>query len=217
MDIELLHKIMDAYHTYQEGLPVGHKTSLKDFTIWVNNEDYATELTPPFDKNDLIGRQDIDVEISKLLLYLYRYAKLHIRNGMNDYPELINEDFTYLYTLMTAESMTKTQLIEKNIHEKPTGLEIIKRLLKHHLIEEKDDEADKRSKRVRLTEKGRQLFFKSLDRTNNIAKVITGKLDINEKRHLFGLLKKLDAFHNPKYKAKQHLSIDELVINYGLN
>jgi hypothetical protein len=43
---------------------------------------------------------------------------------------LANEEFTYLYRLMDEETLTKMQLVERNAHEKQTGIEIIKRMVK---------------------------------------------------------------------------------------
>jgi MarR family transcriptional regulator, lower aerobic nicotinate degradation pathway regulator len=106
--------------------------------------------------------------------------------------------------------MTKMQLIEKNIHEKPTGLEVIKRLLKNKIIGERDNDEDKRSKRVFLTEKGKGIFFQTLSQMGEVSKIISGKLTASEKIQLFTLLKKLDDFHNPIFLEHRHKSINEL-------
>ncbi len=112
---------------------------------------------------------------------------------------------------MTAESMTKIQLIEKNVHEKQSGLEVIKRLLKHGLIAERDDEHDKRSKRVFLTVKGRTTFYRSLETMGKVSAIIAGKLSPEEKQQLFTLLKKLEDFHNPIFLNNRSLALDELL------
>jgi DNA-binding MarR family transcriptional regulator len=210
MDFELLSTLVEAFKTHQLSLNSERKTSLSEFTIWLNQQQYLTGQPENSSHSEMIGRNDVETEIGKLIIFLNRYAKSLIRKGLVGFPELVNEDFTYLYTLMTCESMTKMQLIEKNIHEKPTGLEVIKRLLKHEIIGERDDEHDKRSKRVFLTEKGRATFFQTIEQMSKVSQLIGGKLTVEEKNQLFGLLKKLEDFHNPLFLVHRKKSIDQL-------
>lgn len=210
MDFELLTDLVEAFKKFQLSLPSGTKSSLVDFGIWVNEQHYSSGQPNDSSHDEIIGRNDIDVELSKLIIYMNRYAKLLIRKGLGDFPELVNEDFTYLYILMTCESMTKMQLIEKNVHEKASGLEVIKRLLKNGLIDERNNETDKRSKRVFLTDKGRGTFFRSTEQMGKVSRIIAGKLTPQEKEQLFTLLKKLEDFHNPLFLGEKKLSINEL-------
>lgn len=210
MNFELLTALIEAFKEHQVLNVQNDKTSLAEFAIWLNQKNYLIGQPKNSEHIEIIGRDEVETEIGKLIIYLNRYSKLLIRKGLNNFPELVNEDFTYLYILMTCESMTKIQLIEKNIHEKPTGLEVIKRLLKHKLIDERDDEKDKRSKRVFLTEKGRVTFFQTLGQMSKVSQLIAGKLTIEEKNQLFNLLKKLEDFHNPLFLQHRQKSIDEL-------
>lgn len=215
MDFDLLTDIIEHFKCYQLETPSGKKSTMGDFGLWLNQQRYL--LDKPVDSShiEIIGTNEVEVEIGKLIVFLNRYAKLLIKKGLQDFPELVNEDFTYLYALMGCESMTKMQLIEKNVHEKPTGLEVIKRLLKNKLISEKDDKDDKRSKRVFLTAKGKKLFFATLTQMGEVSKIISGNLSPTEKIQLFNLLKKLDDFHNPIFLVHKHKSIEELKQNFA--
>ena len=211
MNFELLTNIIEAFKQYQLSENSSDKNSLTDFVKWINNQEEIkseVELVLP---TAHISNYQIEVEISTMVISLNRYSRLLIKKGLIGFPELVSEDFTYLYTLMDVESMTKIKLIEKNVHEKPTGLEVIKRLLKHGLVAEKNDEHDKRSKQVFLTDKGRALFFATIEQMNKIALVVSGDLSQNEKKQLHRLLKKLANFHNPIYLSNKEISIDELV------
>ena len=101
------------------------------------------------------------------------------------------------------------------MQEKPTGIEVIKRLLKHDLINERNDENDKRSKRVFLTDKGKELFFATVKQLNKVALIVSGDLTKDEKKQLRTLLKKLEDFHNPIYLSHKEISIDQLVEKTG--
>ncbi len=185
--------------------------SLPDFALWLNEQNYLQGQPTQNDHSGIIGNSEIEVELSKLIIFLNRYSRLLIKKGLSNFPELISEDFTYLYILMSAESMTKIQLIEKNVHEKPTGLEVIKRLLKHGLIAEKDDKKDRRSKRVSLTEKGKEMFFATIEQMGKVAALVSGKLTMDEKKQLYVLLKKLEDFHNPIFLNEKGKNIDGLM------
>lgn len=210
MDFDLLTDVIEHFKQYQLATPAGKKSSMNDFGLWLNQQRYITDKPVDSSHTEMIGTNEVEVEIGKLLVFLNRYAKLLIKKGLQDFPELVNEDFTYLYSLMGCESMTKMQLIEKNVHEKPTGLEVIKRLLRHKIIGERDDEEDKRSKRVFLTEKGKGIFFQTLSQMGEVSKLISGNLTASEKIQLFNLLKKLDDFHNPVFLEHKHESIEAL-------
>ena len=157
MDFDLLTDIIEAYKQYQLSEGSGKKNSINDFANWIDTQAKAKNEADLVIPTAHLGNYELEVEIGTLIISLNRYSKLLIKKGLLDFPELVSEDFTYLYTLMDVESMTKIKLIEKNVHEKPTGLEVIKRLLKHGLVGEKNDEHDKRSKQVFLSDKGRAL------------------------------------------------------------
>jgi DNA-binding MarR family transcriptional regulator len=211
MDFDLLTNIIDAYKTYQLSAGANKKSSVSDFAAWVNDQSFLNakpvNILPP----ENLGQYELEVAISTLVICLNRYSRLLIKKGLINFPQLVSEDFTYLYSLMEVESMTKIQLIEKNVHEKPTGLEVIKRLLKHGLVNERNDENDKRSKRVFLTDKGKALFFATIDQMNKVALIVSGNLSIDEKTQLHALLKKLEDFHNPIYLSHKEISINQLV------
>jgi DNA-binding MarR family transcriptional regulator len=210
MDFDLLAEIIEAFKQHQLQQPYGKKNSLENFIAYLNEQGHFLKKNSEDGLVKMIGNNTIEVEISNSIVNLNRYVKLLVKKGLQDFPELINEDFIYIANLMDHESMTKMQLIDKNIHEKPTGLEVIKRLLKHKLIGERDDKEDKRSKRVFLTEKGRRTFFKSVAEMQKISKLVTGKLTLAEKNQLYALLKKLKDFHNPIFLEHRKKSIDEL-------
>lgn len=215
MDFDLLTDIILAYKKYQLSPGTPEQSSVADFAVWVTVQGHAAQQPRNLEFAENIGGYELEVSIGTLVICLNRYSRLLVKKGLAGFPELVSEDFTYLYTLMDVESMTKIQLIEKNVHEKPTGLEVIKRLLKHGLVDERNDENDKRSKRVFLTNKGKALFFATIEQMNKVALIVSGNLTADEKRQLHTLLKKLQDFHDPIYLSNKEISIDQLVEKTG--
>jgi DNA-binding MarR family transcriptional regulator len=107
--------------------------------------------------------------------------------------------------------MNKTSLIDKNIQEKPTGTEVIKRLLKNEWIAEKNNENDKRSKLIFLTEKGKGILFQTFGQIGKASEIITGSLEQQEKLQLLALLKKLQIFHQPLFITQKNKNWEEFL------
>jgi MarR family transcriptional regulator, lower aerobic nicotinate degradation pathway regulator len=97
--------------------------------------------------------------------------------------------------------MTKIQLIEENIHEKSTGMEILKRLLKLELIQQADNEEDRRSKWVFISEKGATAMAAIQQQMYALTTTISGNLNATELQQLNQLLQKLDLFHQKNMKG----------------
>jgi DNA-binding MarR family transcriptional regulator len=123
---------------------------------------------------------------------------------------------------MTYDSLSKSELIAKQIMEKTSGTEIINRLVKRGMIFETSDENDKRSIRVSITKSGRDEIIKILPLMSMVTEIVVGNLSTEEINTLSYLLKKLDYFHNDIYLNKRgeplsdilsELQLEKLVLN----
>lgn len=185
-------------------------STVEDFRVWMNDKKYSAESPTKLFKNENHQVSFTENEICKQILLLGRYSKLLIRKGLGDFPELANEEFTYIYRLKDEPYLTKIQLIEKNGHEKQTGTQIIKRLLDAGFLEEKNDEDDKRSKRINLTKIGEKVFHESVAKVNQTSKVLSATLNDNEKNDLLKMLQKLNEFHAHVYSNYKGADIDKI-------
>ena len=96
--------------------------------------------------------------------------------------------------------MTKMELIKKNVHEKPTGMQIINRLIAQGWIDQTDSMADKRSKVLKISNTGIAVLENQMDKIRKATEIVTGDLTHNEKMELIRLLSKLNDFHQPIYE-----------------
>ncbi len=95
-------------------------------------------------------------------------------------------------------------LIKKNIHDKPVGMLIIARLLRQGLIEQTDSDLDKRSKLIRITERGLMILEKQMEKIRQATNIVAGNLNHSEKMELIRILNKLDRFHYPIFSRNIH-------------
>jgi predicted transcriptional regulator len=103
----------------------------------------------------------------------------------------------------------KSELIYDMISEFPSGIDIIKRLIKLGLIEEFPDEKDKRSKRIKITEKGIEILVRSFPWMEKISEMAFNQLQEAEKVLLIELLERLSDFHKTHHKNVRNVSIEE--------
>lgn len=204
--IDLLHQVKE----FENSDSYSPNSNVEDFRVWMNDKKYSDESPTKLFKNEDHQVSFTENEICKQILLLGRYSKLLIRKGLGDFPELANEEFTYLYRLKDEPFLTKIQLIEKNGHEKQTGTQIIKRLLEAEFLEEKNDEDDKRSKRLNLTKKGEEIFHASVSNVNLTSKILSGKLNDAEKSEFLKILKKLNEFHSHIYADYKNSTINQI-------
>lgn len=207
MNYLLLKEIIDELEEFDQKKG---SSSLEDFRFWLNEKAYQKTNPTELFKKEHQKVFDLENEIAKQVILLGRFSKQMIRRGLKDFPQLANEEFTYLYRLMDENSLTKMQLVERNAHEKQTGMEIIKRLVKNKLVEEFPDDNDKRITRVKITDFGKKIFSKSVQDVTVTSRILSAKLDEDEKNDLLSLLKKLNEFHFNVYHEHKNSDIQEI-------
>lgn len=139
-------------------------------------------------------------EISTLIVHLNKYAKTYSKSAIYDSEFSTQEEFIYLINLKAFGSMTKTELIKRNLQEKPVGMQTINRLVGQGWIQQNDSIADKRSKIISITAKGLTALEDIMEKIRQASQIVTGTLSTTEKMQLIKLLQKLDHFHQAIYE-----------------
>jgi len=103
------------------------------------------------------------------------------------------------------------ELIKTHYMETPTGIEVIKRLLRKGFIEEFDDPDDKRSKRVRITEMGKHEYHKTLLPLRKVIELMAGPMQDREKIQLVSLLNELNGHHVAQHQQAKTMTLDQLL------
>jgi DNA-binding MarR family transcriptional regulator len=150
-------------------------------------------------------------DISILIVLMNHYAKWYIKKVLRESHLQTPEEFSFLITLMTYDSLSKSELITKQVMEKTSGSEVIRRLIKRGLMAESPDENDKRSVRVSITKSGREEILRLLPQMSDVTKIVEGNLTSEEINTLSYILKKLDYFHNDIYMNMRSASVKDIV------
>ncbi len=192
MKYDLLQTLLPHLEAYERTYP--KEQSPQHFAVWLVRQTTDGEQVNerPVAQTE---KERIDNNIGKLLIYLNRYMRIYARKALENSPLGTMDEFVYLVMLTEQGALTKSDLIQRNRHEKPTGMEIIRRLLALGLIAQTDDLDDRRSKRLTITPKGTEVSAQVAGQMTKVSTLLTGNLTIAEKVLLLQLLDKLENFH----------------------
>lgn len=207
---------LDAYEKENDGKEMSLNTT--DFIGFVN----AHHQFDSIKQNQVSGKNEdwrelqtndngSNTDISILVVMLFRYAKGYIKKALKNSKIKTADDFSFMITLLTYDSMTKMELTNLQIMEKTSGNEIINRLIKLGLVEQSQDENDKRSVRIKLTDAGKKEIISILPQMRIVSQIVIGDLNENEINTLAYMLRKLDHYHNEIFTTKKDVELTELI------
>lgn len=181
MDYTLFKKIIELIEVYQEE----HSSEkVEDFTIWLNNILFSANSAENHSPHD-------ELALAFKLMYLNKELKKQTKSILSKSSISSIDEYSFLLHLDYQESFRKMEIVELHNLEAPTGIEIIKRLLKHEFIEEFPDKEDKRAKRIKITKKGIAEVNTIKPKVDEIFNKFSEPLSLNEKIQLSGILDKL--------------------------
>jgi MarR family transcriptional regulator, lower aerobic nicotinate degradation pathway regulator len=138
-------------------------------------------------------------QVGFYLNMLFRFMKIYTKTALKTRDVATMDDFSFLATIHQIGSIRKTDLIKNNMIEIPSGIEIIKRLVKNNLVSEHPDEQDKRAVLLKITDYGKSELFEIFAEMNKVGLLLAGNLSTDELSDLHHLLEKL-AHHHQKAK-----------------
>ncbi|MFD1256009.1 MarR family winged helix-turn-helix transcriptional regulator [Mucilaginibacter terrae] len=215
---ELVHQLLTLVEQFEQESSQADLSmqSFAGFLVNNLNPQAPSEINPDirFGENEEQAQAQayqIDNSIARLFVYMSRYAKSYIKKALEGTPLQTAEDFTCLAILLTHDDMSKGDLINRNLQEKTSGTEVIRRLLTAELVEQWNDDKDKRGKRIAITPKGKELLYTVFNDMNHVGKMVSGNLTLSEKLMLQHLLQKLENFHYHIYESKSILTKEHLL------
>jgi MarR family transcriptional regulator, lower aerobic nicotinate degradation pathway regulator len=206
----------DAFRDYFQRALEG-SFNLKDFALWLYNRESAEmkssgETTDQSEPGNIYN--DIDDRISFILLNMQKLIKFYIKKALEGTQLVGIDDIHFLMFLAETESMKKSEIINSNLTEMSSGIEVINRLLKKGFIEDFDDQDDRRSKRVRITQKGLGEMGKVTSKFRNLHSLLGSAINDDEKFGLLSVLSRIYNFHINIYNNEKNESLEELFRKY---
>lgn len=190
---EVIRELIQWFERYAEENP-DSDSDLNSFIIWLNSKLFEDEHSslPDHDKDVL------DMELSFLLALQNRHYKAYAKEALGESELSSPEGFSFLYHLSLVDSYRKMELIKMHHLEPPSGIEVLKRLLKREFIVEFDDPDDRRAKRIRITETGTKKLEEILPKMQKVFSSMTAEMSLSEKLHVVSFLRQMNDYHIQK-------------------
>jgi MarR family transcriptional regulator, lower aerobic nicotinate degradation pathway regulator len=207
MSYSLIRELVNLTEEFEQENIDPKKLNIRCFTAWLSNrvlKNNHGHLNEP----DWIGKDSgrtPESIINTLIVHLYRYAKIYSKNALFNSAFTTIDDVIFLLNLLHFGSMTKIKLIELNILEKSTGIQIINRLINKGFIAEEISVKDKRSKEICITDEGKDALNEIMENIRNASRIVVGDLYEKEKLELIRILQKLEMFHVSNVKHARQL------------
>lgn len=159
---------------------------------------------------------DVYREIGYLMGRINRYSRHYAKNIFEDLPISTIEEFWFLNVVFHKKNPTKMEIYEATITELATGTQMLRRLIDLGLLSEEQDEADKRVRRVQLTEEGKKVRTEAFHRLGVEARFKMGNVDENNTAQFLDVLRYLDRFHAQHYKETSEKPMEQLLQEHCL-
>lgn len=219
MDYQLLKEVIDLLSDFENqykenGVSTCDINEFKKW-IWKNyDNEYYTASEPEWEGKEK-GRTPESV-INTLIVHMGRYAKYYSKSAIHNSKFSSQDDFIYMINLQAFGPMHKMELIKKNVHDKPAGMQIINRLIGLGWIAQKDDQLDRRSKIIEITESGKVALEQQMNKIRQATNIVTGNLTQDEKMELIRLLTKLNDYHLAIYEDQKEAKdlLEHVKLNY---
>lgn len=166
---------------------------------------------------DMTPTETVESVIAKLLIFLNRYARGYLKKALEKTEVGSADEFIFLVNLFHRGSATKMELIERARLEKPTGMEVWRRLLAAGFVEQANSEMDRRSKKLTLSPTGRAALLGSFEVMHQVTRLLTGNLNEAEKHQLLELLQKLEDYHLPIRQTAKNRSWADIFTDSQMN
>lgn len=180
MKYSLLQTVIAYLETYEKE---AQSTDIEGFVIWMNQRLFSKESIEEHSAHD-------DLLIAFKLIHLNRDIKKQAKGVLSNSMLGSIDEYSLLH-LDHSMSFRKMEIIEMHNLEAPTGIDVIKRLLKAGLIEEFPDSEDRRAKRIRLTQAGKSELDELKPKMDALWSELVAPLKVNEKVLVSGVLDKL--------------------------
>ncbi|MEN0052519.1 MAG: winged helix DNA-binding protein [Mucilaginibacter sp.] len=149
-----------------------------------------TNISPPAPSPSL------DHELAKVIGRLGSIQKTYSKIAFKQLPGIELEWYFLLHTVKNAGEIRKTDVISFNLLLEPTTcIDILNRMIKAGLLNERIDPADKRARLLTVTDQGESLLNQLQKLVGETNTMLYGHLDEKDKTSLIKVLKDVEATH----------------------
>lgn len=199
--------VLIEWERYCDEHPPGN---LREFASWLlNNLDPIRETPAVSAAEPLIApdmqlpeafQQDDDFLSWFYMSRLNRFVRFYAKSIMAEHGFSGPDEFLFLSMIHYMDQPTKKEVCMANAVELTTGVDILRRLIKRGLILEATDERDARSKRLSLTDSGREMVVVVGRQLEQLPHSVLADLSEADRKQFMQTLQYLNNYHFLNYK-----------------
>ncbi|MBN2612835.1 MAG: winged helix-turn-helix transcriptional regulator [Bacteroidales bacterium] len=203
----LIRQIIDLLDMYESE---GELTNLLGFAEWM-----VIRLKSQPSLNKKIAKKDISLDQSEQLQYLRRLddktrfleyisrisrlQDFYTRKFLSGLPLNNRLEYLFLYTVNRMGKARKTDLINIHLVEYTTGMDTIRRLVNSGMLEEKQDDSDKRARLLVITDYGKEIVNKAEKKIQDERNMFLACISSNKWKKTLPVLELINDFHSNIY------------------
>lgn len=216
---DLLHTIINDFYDFNSHESESDQASMQKFVAFLNTK-YDTEkievrpLTDADTEIDLLvleNENEDKRDVLLLFIYLFKYARNYIKMALAESEIHTADEFAFVISVLMTPELTKTELFQRNIVEKTSGTEILKRLVKKGLIHEYKSDKNKKNIYLKITQEGEAVITRVLPKMQEVTEIVSGNLSEFEVKNLLKSLAKLEALHNDIYNQRKDQNLTQIL------
>jgi DNA-binding MarR family transcriptional regulator len=172
-----IQQLISFWQEFEETNPT---SDIAAFGQWLNIEK-ATHISTQLndnqkEKEQKSGRTEVNTQqrLMEIISRISRLQDFYAKKLFEGIPLNNLLEFNFLFSLNKNISFKKKELIDTNLVEYTTGIDIINRLIRLKLVNEFPDQIDKRSKRLKITSEGKKVLIDALLVVNKIGNLFFG-------------------------------------------
>ena len=194
----LLKKMIGEWEEYTEE---DRSPSVPEFAEWLYGK-YAEhqEVDLPEEIIQEIETESLNNTVARHVGRLIQFASIWTKLAFRGTAFRGFEDYGMTQYILHTQAPTKSTLVDWSMLERSTAFEIIRRLQKLGLVKEFPDPNDRRTKRVKITRKGKVALNKADVRVDQISVLLLGDLTEHRKISLLQNILRLNIFHAKEYE-----------------
>lgn len=139
---------------------------------------------------------DDNAQGALLITRLHGLLRLYSKPIIKELGFTKDLEFGVLVHVAIMNRPNKKELCRQLLIENSTGVEVTRRLAKRGLITEQPDPNDRRSARLSVTEKGKQIIYRGYEKLAPFHTSFLDALTAEEKRQLVTLLSRINQYHS---------------------
>ncbi len=140
-----------------------------------------------------------------------RFIDFYIKKALEGLAIGSRLEFQFLVSIFEMQNPRKTDVIYFNLVELSTGVETLKRMQRNGLVSDMPDPGDKRTKRLKLTEKGKNTLSQAMEKFGMLDQLAHSFGKDGSWKGFIPSLIWFNDFHNEIYHKHKDKPFDELM------